>query len=50
MDRVPDALLRLVTRYQAERRADEPFRSWARRLPQQELASTITPAPSPVGS
>ena len=29
--RVPDALLRVVRRYQAERRPDEPFHLWARR-------------------
>ena len=34
VDRVPDALLRVVNRYQAERRESEPFRSWARRTPQ----------------
>ena len=28
VDRVPDALLRVVNRYQAERRESEPFRSW----------------------
>ena len=44
VDRVPDALLRVVNRYQAERRESEPFRSWARRTPQHELASTISGA------
>jgi ferredoxin-nitrite reductase len=50
VDQVPDALLRVVGRYQAERRADEPFRSWARRTPQRELASTIAGAPEVVGA
>src|SRR6202044_3478249 len=36
VDKVPDALLRLVGRYQAERRAAEPFHHWARRIPQDE--------------
>jgi len=42
VDKVPDALVRLVTRYQAERRAEEPFHSWARRTPETDLASTIS--------
>ena len=50
VDRVPDALLRVVNRYQAERRESEPFRSWARRTPQQELASTISGAAEVVGA
>ncbi len=50
VDKVPDALLRLVSRYQAERRADEPFHSWARRTPQQELAAAIAAAPEAVTS
>jgi ferredoxin-nitrite reductase len=50
VDRVPDALMRVVNRYQAERRGAESFRSWARRTPQQELASTISGAPAVVGS
>ena len=33
VDKVPDALLRVVGRYQAERRAEEPFHLWARRIP-----------------
>ncbi len=45
VDRVPDALVRLVTRYQAERRADEPFHAWARRVPPQELASSLAAPP-----
>jgi ferredoxin-nitrite reductase len=50
VDRVPDALLRLVNRYQSERRASEPFRAWARRTPGPELAATIAGAPEVVGA
>jgi ferredoxin-nitrite reductase len=50
VDKVPDALLRLVGRYQAERRAAEPFHHWARRIPQDELAATIAGSPAAVGS
>jgi ferredoxin-nitrite reductase len=50
VDKVPDALLRVVTRYQAERRAEEPFHLWARRTPEGELASTLSGAPAAVGS
>ena len=41
VDDVPDALLRAVRRYQAERRDGEPFYNWARRVPNQELADTL---------
>ena len=41
VDEVPEALLRVVRRYQGERRADEPFYSWARRVPNEELAATL---------
>ena len=41
VDRVPDALVRLVGRYQDERRAGEPFHLWARRTPADELAATL---------
>jgi ferredoxin-nitrite reductase len=34
---VPDALLRVVRRYQAERRDDEPFYNWSRRVPNEDL-------------
>jgi ferredoxin-nitrite reductase len=34
---VPDALLRVVRRYQSERREGEPFYNWARRTPNDEL-------------
>jgi ferredoxin-nitrite reductase len=50
VDKVPDALLRVVTRYQAERRAEEPFHLWARRTPEGELAATLSGAPAAVGS
>jgi ferredoxin-nitrite reductase len=42
VDRVPDALARLVTRYQDERRPDEPFHLWSRRTPDDELVATLT--------
>jgi ferredoxin-nitrite reductase len=41
VDDVPDALLRTVRRYQSERRPDEPFYNWARRVPNEELAATL---------
>ena len=41
VDRVPDALVRLVTRYQQERRADEPFYHWARRTPNDALLGAV---------
>jgi ferredoxin-nitrite reductase len=44
VDRVPDALLRVVGRYQSERRPKEAFHQWARRTPQAELALTISGA------
>jgi ferredoxin-nitrite reductase len=50
VERVPDALLRLVRRYQGERRQAEPFHSWARRTAPDELAATIDGAPVTVGS
>jgi ferredoxin-nitrite reductase len=50
VDKVPDALLRLVGRYQAERRTAEPFHLWARRIPRDELAATIAGSPAAVGS
>ncbi len=42
---VPDALVRVVGRYQAERRAKEPFHLWARRIPMAELTATVNGAP-----
>jgi len=38
---VPDALLRVVRRYQSERRPDEPFYNWARRVPNDDLRATL---------
>jgi ferredoxin-nitrite reductase len=38
---VPDALLRVVRRYQGERRPDEPFYNWARRVPNDDLRRTL---------
>jgi ferredoxin-nitrite reductase len=49
VDQVPDALLRVVGRYQAERRAKEPFHLWARRVPANELAGLLAGAPAAVG-
>jgi ferredoxin-nitrite reductase len=45
---VPDALVRLVGRYRAERRAGEAFHQWCRRLPNAELRATLA-AGSPQG-
>jgi ferredoxin-nitrite reductase len=50
VDKVPDALLRIVGRYQSDRRSGEPFHLWARRTPQEELAATIAGNPAAVGS
>ena len=50
VDKVPDALLRVVRRYQAERRPAEPFYQWARRTTEVELASTLSGSPAAVGS
>jgi ferredoxin-nitrite reductase len=44
VDRVPDALVRLVTRYQQERRQGEPFYRWARRIPNEALLATVAGA------
>jgi ferredoxin-nitrite reductase len=41
VDRVPDALVRLVARYQQDRRTDEPFHRWARRTPNEALLATV---------
>ncbi len=46
VDQVPDALLRVVGRYQSERRPKEAFHQWARRTPQAELALTISGSPA----
>ncbi len=44
IDAVPEALLRVVTRYQGERRPGEPFHNWARRTPNEELRRTLEDA------
>ncbi len=41
VDAVPEALLRVVRRYQAERRGNERFYNWARRTSPDELRSTL---------
>jgi ferredoxin-nitrite reductase len=41
VERVPDALVRLVTRYQGERREGEPFHLWARRIADEDLLATV---------
>ncbi len=41
VERVPDALVRVVGRYQATRRQDEPFHRWARRTPNAELRAIL---------
>ena len=39
---VPDALLRIVRRYQSERRDDETFANWSRRTSPDELRATLS--------
>jgi ferredoxin-nitrite reductase len=41
VDRVPDALVRIVSRYRGEHRPDEPFHVWARRQPLDDLRATL---------
>jgi ferredoxin-nitrite reductase len=41
VDRVPDALVRVVERYREQRRPDEPFHNWARRTPDAELLEVL---------
>jgi ferredoxin-nitrite reductase len=41
VDDVPDALVRVLRRYRAERRADEPFRRWSRRSANGDLRATL---------
>jgi ferredoxin-nitrite reductase len=41
VDDVPEALLRVVRRYLAERVDSEPFHRWSRRVPNQELRDTL---------
>jgi ferredoxin-nitrite reductase len=38
---VPDALLRVVGRYQSERRENETFHNWARRVDNDDLRRTL---------
>jgi ferredoxin-nitrite reductase len=40
-DQVPEALLRVIRRYESESREDEPFYNWARRTPADELRSSL---------
>jgi ferredoxin-nitrite reductase len=42
VDRVPDALLRIVGKYRDEGRTGESFRAWARRVPADELRATLS--------
>ncbi len=41
VDDVPAALVRVLGRYRAERRPDEPFHRWSRRVPNGELRATL---------
>lgn len=41
VDEVPDALVRLYRRYDAERRDNERFHEWSRRIPNAELQGMI---------
>jgi ferredoxin-nitrite reductase len=50
VDQVPDALIRIVSRYQAERREGEPFHLWSRRIRGDELAATLAGTPQAVSS
>ncbi len=50
VNEVPDALVRVVARYQAERREKEPFHLWARRIPLAELKATVNGTPAAVSS
>jgi ferredoxin-nitrite reductase len=43
---VPDALLRVVRRYQSERRDDETFHNWSRRVGNDDLRQTLAGAPT----
>jgi hypothetical protein len=44
VDRVPDALVRVVSRYREDRRPDEPFHLWARRSAPEDLRATLVGA------
>ncbi|HXY28858.1 MAG TPA: hypothetical protein VEH82_11320, partial [Acidimicrobiales bacterium] len=50
VDRVPDAVVRVVSRYHDERRPGEPFHRWARRTAQHDLAATLAGAAEVVRS
>ncbi len=50
VDRVPDALLRVVSRYRDDHRPEEPFYLWARRTAPEELQSLLTGANEAVTS
>ena len=50
VDRVPDALLRLVSNYRESRRDDEPFYIWARRTSPAELQALLAGATEAVSS
>lgn len=41
VDEVPEALVRLYKRYEAERKDGERFYEWARRIPNSELRATL---------
>ncbi len=42
VERVPEAVERVLLRFAAERRTDEPFHAWARRTPNEELRRTMS--------
>ncbi len=44
VDQVPDALVRVVSRYREDRRPDEPFHLWARRSAPEDLRATLVGA------
>jgi ferredoxin-nitrite reductase len=50
VDEVPEALLRVVTRYRAERRDGEAFHSWARRIPNEELRIILSGMDTELGA
>jgi ferredoxin-nitrite reductase len=50
VDEVPEALLRVVTRYQAERRDGEAFHNWARRIPNDELRIILSGMETELGA
>ncbi len=50
VERVPDALLRVVSRYRDQHRPGEPFYLWARRTAPDELRSTLVGATEAVTS